>query len=151
MRSDDGTWIQGALLAAGLARVHSLVDDRAAVAEMLAIERRARAERRGIWSQPRYRVLAAGEADAGLGSFQLVEGRVKAAAVVRGRGYLNFGDDWREDFTVSIGPRDRRRFETAGIAIEDYEGRLVRVRGWVDSFNGPMIEATHPEQIEVLE
>ena len=76
---------------------------------------------------------------------------MKAAAVVRGRGYLNFGDDWREDFTVSIGPRDRRRFETAGIDIEDYEGRLVRVRGWVDSFNGPMIEATHPEQIEVLE
>ena len=151
VRSDDGTWIQGALLAAGLARVHSLVDDRAAVAEMLAIERRARAARLGIWSQVRNRVRTAGEADDGLHSFQLVEGRVKAAAVVRGRGYLNFGDDWREDFTVSIAPRDRRRFETAGIAIEDYEGRLVRVRGWVDSFNGPMIEATHPEQIEVLE
>ncbi len=151
VRSDDGTWIQGALLAAGLARVHSLVDDRAGVAEMLVIERRSRAARLGIWSQPRYRVRAASEADARLRSFQLVEGRVKAAAVVRGRGYLNFGDDWREDFTVSIGPRDRRRFETEGIAIEDYEGRLVRVRGWVDSFNGPMIEATHPEQIEVLE
>ena len=151
VRSDDGTWIQGALLAEGLARVHSLVDDRAMVAEMLVIERRARAARLGIWSQPRYRVRAASEADASLRSFQLVEGRVKAAAVVRGRGYLNFGDDWREDFTVSIGPRDRRRFEAEGIAIEDYEGRLVRVRGWVDSFNGPMIEATHPEQIEVLE
>ncbi len=151
VRRDDGTWIQGALLAAGLARVHSLVDDRAAIPEMLAIEHRARSERRGIWSQPRYRVRTADEADGGLHSFQLVEGRVKAAAVVRGRGYLNFGDDWREDFTVSIGPRDRRRFETADIAIEDYEGRMVRVRGWVDSFNGPMIEATHPEQIEVLE
>ena len=151
VRSDDGTWLQGTLLAAGLARVQSLVDDRAGVAEMLVIERRARAARLGIWSETRYRVRAASEAGASLGSFQLVEGRVKAAAVVRGRGYLNFGDDWREDFTVSIGPRDRRRFETAGIAIEDYEGRLVRVRGWVDSFNGPMIEATHPEQIEVLD
>ena len=151
VRSDDGTWIQGALLSAGLARVHSLVDDRAGVAEMLVIERRARAARLGIWAHPRYRVRTVSEADEALHSFQLVEGRVVAAAVVRGRGYLNFGDDWREDFTVSIGPRDRRRFETAGIAIEDYEGRLVRVRGWVDSFNGPMIEATHPEQIEVLE
>ena len=151
VRSDDETWIQGALLAAGLARVHSLAGDRAAVPEMLVIERRARSSRLGIWSEPRYRVRAAGEADDGLHSFQLVEGRVRAAAVVRGRGYLNFGDDWREDFTVSIAPRDRRLFEAAGIAIEDYEGRLVRVRGWVDSFNGPMIEATHPEQIEVLE
>ena len=151
VRTDDGAWIQGALLARGLARVHSLVDDRLAVDEMLAIERRARAARLGIWSQPRYRVRAASDAGAGLRSFQLVEGRVRAAAMVRGRGYLNFGSDWREDFTVSIGPRDRRRFEEAGIAVEDYEGRLVRVRGWVESFNGPMIEATHPEQIEVLE
>ena len=151
VRRDDGTWIQGALLAAGLARVHSLVDDRLAIVDMLAIEHRARAGRFGIWSQSRYRVRSASETGAGLGSFQLVEGRVRAAAVVRGRGYLNFGADWREDFTVSIGPRDRRRFEAAGIAVEDYEGRLVRVRGWVESFNGPMIEATHPEQIEVLE
>ena len=151
VRTDDGTWIQGALLAAGLARVHSLIDDRAAVAEMLAIERGARAARLGIWSEPRYRVRTASEVNDGLHSFQLVEGWVEAAAVVRGRGYLNFGNDWREDFTVSIAPRDRRRFEAAGIAIEDYEGRIVRVRGWVDSFNGPMIEATHPEQIEVLE
>ena len=151
VRADDGAWVQGRLLAAGLARVHSLVDDRTAISAMLAIERQARAGRLGIWSEPHYRVRAATEADAGLHSFQLVEGRVKAAAVVRGRGYLNFGDDWREDFTVSIAPRDRRRFEAEGIAVEDYEGRLVRVRGWVDSFNGPMIEATHPEQIEVLE
>ena len=151
VRADDGTWIQGALLAGGLARVHSLVDDRAAVDEMLTIERRARERGLGLWSKPRYRVQAASEAGGGLRSFQLVEGRVKAAAVVRGRGYLNFGADWREDFTVSIGPRERRRFEDAGIAVEDYEGRLVRVRGWVQSFNGPMIEATHPEQIEVLE
>ena len=151
VRLDDGAWIQGALLAAGLARVMSLADERAAVPEMLTHERRARAARRGIWREPRYRVRAAAEAGGALRSFQLVEGRVRAAAVVRGRGYLNFGEDWREDFTVSIAPRDRRRFEAAGIAVEDYEGRLVRVRGWIVSFNGPMIEATHPEQIEVLE
>jgi len=151
VRLDDGAWVQGALLAAGLARVMSLVDERAAVAEMLAHERRARAGRLGIWREPHYRVRAAAEAGEGLRSFQLVEGRVRAAAVVRGRGYLNFGEDWREDFTVSIAPRDRKRFEAAGIAVEDYEGRLVRVRGWIGSFNGPMIEATHPEQIEVLE
>ena len=151
VRSADGTWIQAALLDAGLARVHSLVDDRAAVAEMLVHERRARAGRSGIWAEPRYRVRAAAEAGGGLRSFQLVEGRVRAAAVVRGRGYLNFGADWRDDFTVSIAPRDRRRFKAAGIAVADYEGRLVRVRGWIESFNGPMIEATHPEQIEILE
>jgi hypothetical protein len=30
------------------------------------------------------------------------------------------------------------------------EGALVRIRGWVDDRDGPRIEITHPEQIEVL-
>ena len=30
------------------------------------------------------------------------------------------------------------------------QGKRIRVRGWLKSFNGPMINATHPEQIEVL-
>jgi hypothetical protein len=29
-------------------------------------------------------------------------------------------------------------------------GREIRVRGWLEFYNGPMIEATHPEQIELL-
>ncbi len=70
----------------------------------------------------------------------------------RGQGprYLNFGDDWRTDFTISIAPKSVRLFKAAGIELGTYEGRSVRVRGWLKSFNGPMIEATHPEQIEVL-
>ena len=73
VRRDDGTWIQGALLAAGLARVHSLVDDRAAVTAMLAIEHRARSARLGIWSRPHYRVLAARQSR--YGASQLPAGR----------------------------------------------------------------------------
>ena len=37
-----------------------------------------------------------------------------------------------------------------GIDIAAYAGKRVRVRGWVARYNGPMIEATHPEQIEIL-
>lgn len=152
VRADDGCWIQGALLEAGLALVYSFRDNRTAVADMLAHERRARAGQRGMWAVPFYRVRTAEEADEALGGFHLVEGTVRRAAVVRsGRGYLNFGADWRTDFTVSIAPRDRRLFEAEGLAVEDYAGRPVRVRGWVKSFNGPMIEATHPEQIEIIE
>ena len=86
-----------------------------------------------------------------LGGFELVEGRVIDVAVVRKRVYLNFGADWRSDFTVTIAPRTRRLFEAEGIDPNAYEGRMLRVRGWVKSYNGPLIEATHPEQIEVLE
>ena len=146
----EGTWIQGALLERGLARVYSFADNRALVPEMLALEAEARAARRGIWAHPFYAVRTADQAARHIGGFELVEGRVREVAIVRGRAYLNFGADWREDFTVTLAPAERRRFEAEGFAPEVYRGRLVRVRGWLKSYNGPMIEATHPEQIEVI-
>jgi hypothetical protein len=82
--------------------------------------------------------------------FALVEGRVREVARVRGRGFLNFGADWKTDFTIVIAPKDMKRFEADGVAPEDYAGRRVRVHGWLRSYNGPMIDVTHPEQIEVL-
>jgi endonuclease YncB( thermonuclease family) len=146
-----GRWIQGQLLRRGMARVYSFADNRALVARLLAIERLARAARRGIWAHPYYRVRKASEAPKYIRSFQLVEGIVREATVIKGRAYLNFGDDWRTDFTITVAPRHRRSFEAAGVDPRGYAGRRVRVRGWLKSFNGPLIEATHPEQIEVIE
>lgn len=149
--SADGTWIQGEMLRRGMARVYSFPDNRALVEEMLTREREARGAGRGIWAHPFYRILTPEETGGAIDSFQLVEGRVLEAAIVRGRGYLNFGEDWQSDFTVFIDPESRRRFEAAGIDIESLEGARLRVRGWLKSFNGPEIEVTHPEQIELLE
>ncbi|MCE2509647.1 MAG: thermonuclease family protein [Alphaproteobacteria bacterium] len=139
-----GQWIQGEMLERGLARVNSYADNRARV------ERQARAQNRGIWTDPFYRVLTPEAADAHLNRFELVEGRVYKAAIVKGNGYLNFGEDWRTDFTIFVSRQARRLFEREGIDITAYTGKRVRVRGWVSRYNGPMIEATHPEQIEVL-
>ncbi len=146
----DGRWIQGEMLTSGLARVLSLADNRAAVADMLALEQAARAAGRGIWALKFYRVRSAEEAALYLGRFELVEGSVLNAAVVRGRGYLNFAKDWQQDFTVTLAPAVRRLFEFEGLQVENYQGLRIRVRGWMKSYNGPMIEVTHPEQIEVL-
>ena len=150
LHDPSGRWIQGELLGLGMARVYSFRDNRALVAEMLALERTARAARRGIWGHPYYAVRPAGEAGRHVGTFQLVEGRVLRAETVRSRTYLNFGEDWRTDFTISISGRDRRLFRRAGFDLEALAGRTVRVRGWLKSWNGPMIEVTHPEQIELL-
>lgn len=146
-----GTWIQGALLEGGMARVYSFADNRALVAEMLALERGARTGPRGIWADPFYAPRNAASAGDHLGGFELVEGRVLEAATARGTVYLNFGADWRRDFTVAIRRADLETFAAAGVDPLRYAGRLIRVRGWLKSYNGPMIEATHPEQIEVLE
>lgn len=148
--TEDGTWVQGALLAAGFARVYSFPDNRALVRDMLVRERRSREMEQGIWSHPYYGVLDPDASAQQLDQYALVEGRVMDVAVVRGRTFLNYGSDWRTDFTVSIATRDWQRFEEAGISANDYLGRRIRVRGWLKSRNGPMIDVTHPEQIEVL-
>jgi endonuclease YncB( thermonuclease family) len=147
----EGGWIQGQLLSQGMARVYSFADNRALVPEMLARESAARAARRGIWANSFYAVRTPEQAARHIGGFELVEGRVRDVAVVRGRVYLNFGEDWREDFTVTLSPKVRRTFEAENILPEMYRERIVRARGWLKSFNGPMIEATHPEQIEVID
>ena len=151
LHDEHGVWIQGELLRRVLARVYSFRDNRSCVGEMLALEREARLARRGIWRLGYYAIRSLDDAPRFIGSFQLIEGRVADVATVHNRTYLNFGDDRRSDFTVSIAPRDRRRFLKSNVDPTLYRGRLIRVRGWLKSYNGPMIDATHPEQIEILD
>ncbi len=150
LTTPGGKWVQGELLGAGMARVYSFADNRARMDEMLAAERAARAARRGIWAHRYYRILSPDALSRHIGTFQIVEARVLAVAVVRGRAYLNFGPDWRTDFTVSIARGRLRRAWRGADPAKLYQGQRVRVRGWLKSFNGPMIDATHPEQIELL-
>ena len=148
---DDGLWIQGELLRLGLARVHVTADTRALASDMLEIEDKARRARRGLWSNPRLRVRSVGEIGRDLGSFQLVEGQVLDAERRGDRWYLNFGDDWRSDFTVTIPASVLPDFAAAKLDLYSLKGRVIRIRGWIEELNGPMIEALIPEQIEVLD
>lgn len=150
---DDGLWLQAEMLARGHARVHTRPDARAFAAEMLATEDGARGAGRGLW---RTRVYAVRGADPDAlardrDSFQIVEGRVLRVSKTGGEAYLDFGEDWRTDVTVHIPRAVMRDVARAGIDPLSYEGRRVRVRGWIGLRSGPMIEITHPEQIERLE
>lgn len=151
LHAGDGLWVQGEMLRRGMARVYSFADNRTAVNDMLAIEAEARDARRGIWALTAYAVRNSDSARDFLDSFEIVEGVVLATDEVGGRVYLNFDEDWRTDFTVSIAPRDARKFRAEGIEPLDYAGLRIRVRGWLRNLNGPMIDVTHPEQIESLD
>jgi len=147
---ENGDWVQGTLLEWGMARVYSFPDNRAEVAGMLSRERVARNNRRGIWRWSYYDVRTPDDIEPFIGTFQLVEGRVMDAAYVRGRVYLNFGENWRDDFTISVDKRARKMFQELEMDLLMLKGKRVRIRGWLKKRNGPMIEATHPEQLEIL-
>jgi endonuclease YncB( thermonuclease family) len=147
-------WVQGRLAETGRALVYSFADNRACVAELLAREAAARASRAGLWGEGVFAVTDGLDLEALVAAdhrFHIVEGTVHAAAEARGRVYLNFEADWRRDFTVSVARRDRRAFEKQGVDLLALAGRRVRVRGWIVRRNGPMIEADHAEQVEMVE
>ena len=150
---EDGTWLQGAMVAAGLARAYSFADNRVCAGDLLKAEAQARAERRGVWADPFYAVRDAARPNEILerdGYFELVEGRVLLADRVGSRIYLNFGRYWKEDFTITIDDKAQKLFAKAGIDPLSFEGALIRVRGWIETRDGPRVAVTHPEQIEVL-
>jgi hypothetical protein len=86
------------------------------------------------------------------GSFQLVEGSGANAGVHDGRAFLDFRDDYRQRFSATVAPEDRKAFRNAGFALEDLAGRHVRLRGVIEVFGGrPEVAPSNPYQIEVLD
>jgi endonuclease YncB( thermonuclease family) len=149
----DGTWVNRELVAAGLAHVYTFADNRAHVADLIAAEDAARAEGKGIWSHRRWRIRHSDETfeKRDIGRFFIVQGRVLATATVRGTVYLNFGPDWRTDFTVELPPEAVALFRSEGIDPLSYKGQTVEVRGVVKPVNGFLVTVSHPEQLRVLD
>lgn len=146
----DGAWLQGELVKGGWARVATRSDMRACGRELIAIEADARKAKRGLWADAFYRIRKPEELASEIGSFQIVEGKIAAVGGGRGRLYLNFGTDYRTDFTVTISVRDRKRLAKEGLDPATWAGKTIRIRGWLSLLNGPEIELTHAEQVEVI-
>lgn len=148
---EDGLWVQGQMIAAGMARVYSFADNRACVRELYDLEKTARSNREGIWGLNWYRVRDAFELERDIDTYQVIEGIPLSVAEVRGRFYLNFGEDRFTDFTATVSPRDAKLFRDANFDVLRLEGEEIRLRGWVSSFDGPNLQLTHPEQIEIID
>ncbi|HTT97289.1 MAG TPA: thermonuclease family protein [Rhizomicrobium sp.] len=149
--NSDEQWLQMNLLKSGLARVDIAPDRTECAAEYYAAEGAARSANLGLWAVPAYRVRAPEALTGGdTNTFQIVQGKVLTADVKDGRAYLDFGTDWKTDFTVTISPPDMANFRADGIDPRDYAGKTIRVRGIIQQFNGPEIEIANDKQIEVL-
>ena len=145
--------LQQVMLAQGQARVSGRVGNRPCAELLLKAEHTARATVRGIWADPNFAPLPSHDITritAVRGRFALVEGKVLSVRESGATIYVNFGRRWAQDFAVTILKRHRRDFAAAGIEPKELEGRRIRVRGWVEQRRGPMMEASVPEQIEVI-
>jgi endonuclease YncB( thermonuclease family) len=143
-------WVQGALLQRGFARIRPDGDNAEMAAQMLALENKARARKAGLWRAPETAALTAENATRGAGALGIVEGTVRTSAAVDNTLYLNFGDDWRQDFTVALSPEVRRQFAHANIDPLQFSGKRLRVHGWIESHNGPLVKLSDMAWLEIL-
>jgi hypothetical protein len=115
---------------------------------MLTAEYEAQAARRGIWAHPYFRVITPPEAQEFVGRFKLVEGKVLSVHDYHGHTYINFSERWKGNFAVFISRKYAAAFVPTN--LPSLVGKAIRVRGWINYHNAPMIDLTHPEQIEIL-
>ncbi len=149
-KTADGrnTTLQELLLSQGAARVapqsayHEFID------RCFRAEDAAREAALGLWRDKAYRIrdAAAGEWTSG---FQIYRGFIRSASDRGGRIFLNFGDDFRTDFTATAPKGALRRWRSKpDIAL--LVGRSAEIRGLVQSINGPSIELAHEKQLRLL-
>jgi endonuclease YncB( thermonuclease family) len=145
---EKGNWIQGEMLRQGLAMTYSFSDDsHDIILRMLAQEKQAQAAKLGIWSQAYFRVISPEQAAEFINRYKLVEGRVVSVHDYHGHTYVNFSEHWKGNFAVFISRKYAEAF--AQLNLQSLVGKIIRVRGWIDFHNAPVINLTHTEQIEV--
>jgi len=150
---DDGIWVQGDLVSKGLAWAFSSETSREMTGDLKLAEANARAQNLGFWANADHAVKTPYNLKDSINSFQIVEGKVMYVTARKEAIYLNFGREWKEDFTIEL-PKDYLQFfvgKTGGrFDPEIWKDRIVRVRGWVEEKSGPMITLTHLEQIDII-
>ena len=78
---------------------------------------------------------------------EIVVGTIAKVAVMKARTFINFGADWRRDFTAGIEGRVLRANPELAKTLSSLEGKRVEVRGWIQYRNGPYIDIEDPSQI----
>ena len=104
-------------------------------------------EQRRLWHEARERP---GGVMALRGKYERVIGTVASVGRTKSATYLNFGTDYRSDFTARVGknvlaalPIWRARSTAAA--------KTVIVRGRIERRNGPLIDVADPSEIEVID
>lgn len=145
--------LQQELLMQGLVRFFPYgVENNPELAKTLQkAEQYARDNKNGLWAEPNS-ILAADKPDAIKkdNKLALVTGKIVETVHKDKNVYVNFGDDWKKDFTIVIPKETWEEFPADMKAFLETPSVNILVRGFMGSYNGPTITVKHPAQIEIL-
>ena len=85
------------------------------------------------------------------GKLALIEGTVHRVSQVGDRWFLNFSDNYRNDFTIGMqGPAARHTRAVHG-RLSTFEGRRVRVIGIIQAYGGPYVAVSNGWQLQLVD
>jgi hypothetical protein len=122
------------ILRAGHGRAVITQDNPNCADEMLASEREARTERRGLWASLIYALRDArhvGRLGSFHGTFQIVRGRIEAVRGGRDRVEIVLMETLGRRVVVRVGNRDRNMLGRVGGDPKKHVGRTIEARGFV--------------------
>ena len=147
---ENGDWLQQSLLKDGHAFYYPTNQFTSLHDDLKHSEKHARQNHKGLWSYDSYQLISADSQNIKTGWFQFVKGTIASATAVRKTTYLNFGENWRTDFTIQLDAKLSKQLKQRSVQVEALQGKEVEVRGWVEWSGGPKIILSHLDQLEIL-
>lgn len=148
-RKRDKLFVNKDILSQGLAVISFYPPNLKHYDTFVKSSKQAKLDKKAIWSLP---LVAAAKAAKHINETRTVKGRIKSVYMARNYFYMNFGDDYKKDFTIGIVKRNLKYFDNLPDSIEKwYTGKIIEVTGRIYDRNGPYIQVSLPEQIKILE
>lgn len=148
-------WLQGQLLENGQAIFDGLQQNHTpdCLEAMRGAEKAAIEEKAGYWAKKDAILKSTSiiKLQQKTGHFVVVDGKVLSIGDRKRRLYLNFGQNWSQDFTLSVVKEGKGAFKGSLNLLKNLQGKTVRVRGVLEQRQGPLIRLFDETQIELID
>ena len=84
------------------------------------------------------------------GEFVIIQGTGTEVRRTKRGISINFGDDWKKDFTAYLSPLVSKTFENNANLNSNLTGQQVQLRGFLDLYYGPSMRIDYLTQMEML-
>lgn len=109
----------------------------------------AYSKKKNIWKYADTHVIDSSRAHEYIGTLATVQGKILHVGKSKKASYLNFGSNYKKDFTgvIFTGSKSQLPYD---FEISSLKGKNVRIFGMIKEYNGPEIIINSPEQLQII-
>jgi hypothetical protein len=150
--TESARWVQAEMISLGIAYAYSTQDRPNLVTALYKTETVARFKNVGIWGNKTLMLKNSQTIADGVGSFQVYEGMITEVEKTLHGHFITFNKDLAGDLRAFIDKAHALEIQENiyPYFLNTLKGINVRLHGWVENNNGPVMKINHAQQIEIL-